>query len=346
MTLFSVKRILPAFLIVLIISGCNSSTAEIVEERCVKSPLVNNIDDSTKSDLKFGYFANKSFYLTGSDGKNNILLTNGIYLYWSPDGQKIAYRDGNEICVANSDGSHIQQITNDKLAKSDIVWSPSGKYLAFTVNHVDTQDLLGAYNNGEIYIATTEGDVTRLTNTPASSDNNPSWSPDEQLIVFESYSDPVDTGGYIVYTVSISVINIEDGKSIVVTKDGFDPIWFPDGKQLLFESIENQLCKVELEGQNRICITSGYYDYASQFSPDGQFIAFTRVDKDWSIYVMKSDGSEQTKLINGIYPIWSPDGNQIAFSTGGEKPDIYVINTDGTNLTLIAKNAWGYVWKP
>ncbi len=328
----------------LIVSGCVSSANEATSEPCIRNPLVNTIDGTIKSDLEIGYFADKSFYLISSDGKNRTLLTNEVYLYWSPDRQKITYRDGNEICIANSDGSQILQITNDNLLKSDIVWSPSGKYLAFTVNHDDEEKLLGVYANGEIYIATTEGDVIRLTNTPASSDNNPSWSPDEKMIAFDSYSNPVDTGGYIEYTLTISVVNIGDGISTIITTDGFDPVWFPDGKQLLFESIDDRICKIDLEGKNRSCITSGYDDYASQFSPNGQFIAFTRIDKGWSIYVMKPDGSEQTKLTDGIYPIWSPDGSQIAFSTGGDNPDIYVINADGTNLTRIAKNAWGYTW--
>lgn len=342
--MFSFQRTFLALLISSVVSGCVSSTNEFTSEPCLRNPLVNTIDDTIKSALEMGYFADKSFYLTSADGDNNTLLTNGVYLYWSPDRQKIAYSDSNEICISNSDGSQILQITNDNLLKSDIVWSPSGKYLAFTVNHEDEQDLLGTYYNGEIYIASTDGEVARLTNSPASSDADPSWSPDEKMIAFDSYSDPVDTGGYIEYTVTISVVNIVDSSSTIITTDGVEPIWFPDGKHLLFESFDDQLCKVDLEGQNRSCLTSGYDDYAPQFSPNGQFIAFTRIDKDWSIYIMKPDGSEQTKLTNGIYPIWSPDGNRIAFSTGGENPDIYVISVDGTNLTRIAKNAWGYAW--
>ena len=332
------------FLVSLVASGCTLSTNEVISEPCVKNPLINTIDDTINSNLEIGYFADKSFYFVGSNGKNNTLLTNGIYLYWSPDRQKIAYREGNEICVANSDGSQILHITNGELLTSDIVWSPSGKHLAFTANYEDEQNLLRGRYNSEIFITTADGHVTPLTNSPASSDDNPSWSPDEKMIAFDSYSDPVDTGGYIVYTVSISVVNLADNKSTSITTDGIKPIRFPDGKQLLFESIDGQICKVDLNGQNRSCITSGSYDYAPQFSPNEQFIAFTRVEEDWSIYIMKPDGSKQTKLTNGIYPIWSPDGSRIAFSTGGDHPDIYVISADGTNLTHIAKNAWGYAW--
>lgn len=331
--------------IFLTVNGCTLQTIKAVSQPCFENPIVNSNEESSIEDKwEIGYYKNDIYYLTNSNGKNKTLLTKRIYPYWSPDKQKIAYIEENEVCLANSDGSQILQITDDKLLKSDIAWSPSGKYLAFTINHEDDEDLLYGSYNGEIYIATNTGEVTRLTNSPASSDNNPSWSPDEKMIAFDSYSDPIDTGGYIVYTVSISVVNLENGNSTILTTDGLNPIWFPNGKQLLFESVDDQICKIELENQNSSCITSGYTDYAPQFSPDGKFIAFTRIDKDWSIYIMKPDGSDQTKLVNGIFPIWSPDGRRIAFSTGGDNPDIYIINTDSTNLTLIEKNAWGYTW--
>lgn len=113
----------------LIASGCTLSTNEIATEPCSKNPFLNTIDDVSSSNLEIGYYTGKSFYLVSTDGKNSTRLTNGIYPYWSPDKQKIFYTEENEICVADSDGNHIIQITNDKRLKSDIVWSPSGEYI-------------------------------------------------------------------------------------------------------------------------------------------------------------------------------------------------------------------------
>jgi hypothetical protein len=253
---YSFQKIFLISFFALFANGCTLPLNYATTEPCVKNPFVSTVDDITKNDFEIGYFKGKSFYLSSVDGRNDALIINGSYPYWSPDKQKIAYIEENEICIANTNDGHILQITNDKLAKSDITWSPNGQYLAFTVNHIEKHDLLGSYNNGEIYISSLDGVVTRLTNSPESSDINPSWSPDETMIAFYSYSDPVDTGGHIVYTVTISVVNLLGDKPVAITTDGFKPIWFPDGKQLLV-ALKNKLLIIPVPfavGRTLLCI--------------------------------------------------------------------------------------------
>lgn len=125
------------------------------------------------------------------------------------------------------------------------------------------------------------------------------------------------------------------------------------------------------------CANSYYGHWSPAWSPDGTKIAFHSTDKQgWAIYVMNSDGSEQTiltrskwggrdpawspgstkiaysgiyimnsdgsnqtKLTNGYYPVWSPDGHKIAFSydpTGDQ--EIYTINVDGSNQVNLTQN--------
>src|SRR5687768_8901168 len=66
-------------------------------------------------------------------------------------------------------------------------------------------------------------------------------------------------------------------------------------------------------------------------------IAFTSTrDGRAEIYVMKPDGTGQTRLTNeaggNSQPSISPDGNRIVFVSGRNgNPEIYVMNSDGTN---------------
>ena len=50
-----------------------------------------------------------------------------------------------------------------------------------------------------------------------------------------------------------------------------------------------------------------------EWTPDGTHISFTsdRSGK-YEIWIMKADGTEQRKLIDGYWHAWSPDGRQIA----------------------------------
>ena len=72
------------------------------------------------------------------------------------------------------------------------------------------------------------------------------------------------------------------------------------------------------------------------WSTDGTKIAFYS-DRDGNpeIYVMNSDGSEQTRLTYNDsadrYPAWSPDGQTIAFESSRDGgAEIYLMNADGS----------------
>jgi hypothetical protein len=64
---------------------------------------------------------------------------------------------------------------------------------------------------------------------------------------------------------------------------------------------------------------------------------------NYDIYVMNSNGSEQTRLTdnpaNDFYPDWSPDGTKIVFWSdrdGTNNGEIYIMNADGSEQTNIS----------
>src|SRR5215204_5639284 len=79
-------------------------------------------------------------------------------------------------------------------------------------------------------------------------------------------------------------------------------------------------------------------------------IAFHR---NYQIYVMNADGSEQTNISNNtavdIHPDWSPDGTKIAFASDrAGSYQVYVMNADGSEQTRLTNPAFGYQpsWSP
>ncbi|MEW6233351.1 MAG: phosphodiester glycosidase family protein [Chloroflexota bacterium] len=84
-------------------------------------------------------------------------------------------------------------------------------------------------------------------------------------------------------------------------------------------------------------------------------IAFTSSrDGSAQVYVMRPDGTGQTRLTSGPYdnwgPAWSPDGRKIAFTSRRDgNAEIYVMDADGSGqkrLTFAPSEEWGPAWSP
>jgi Tol biopolymer transport system component/regulator of sirC expression with transglutaminase-like and TPR domain len=79
--------------------------------------------------------------------------------------------------------------------------------------------------------------------------------------------------------------------------------------------------------------------------PQGKMAFVSRRDGNEEIYVMKADGSDQTRLTDHPFddwrPAWSPDGRRIAFTSIREDDianQIYVMDADGSNVVKLSNN--------
>ncbi len=101
----------------------------------------------------------------------------------SPHGERVLFSRDRSIWIANLDGSGQRRLTMPATNLSDFrpTWAPSGNHFAF-IRFGTTNDL---------YAGRTNGEATRLTDTPGRNEEYPSWSESGDEILFTgSFNDP------------------------------------------------------------------------------------------------------------------------------------------------------------
>lgn len=157
----------------------------------------------------------------------------------------------------------------------------------------------------------------------------------------------------------ICAMNSDGSNPTYLTREGYVPVWSPDGEQVAFMDYQDDGYEVYImnaDGTGRTKLTDNTASKnAPTFSPDGEQLAFSsNRDGNSEIYVMNADGTGQTRLTNDpagdIQPSFSPDGERLAFTSYRDgDPEIYVMNADGTGqtrLTDILEDARDAAWSP
>ncbi len=270
---------------------------------------------------------------------------------FSPDGKLLAYtitrydrpgRPWSQMWVMDLATKRSVRMGGENDGSGGPVWSPDGKWIAYSGTAEGKQGLVMAHPDGTG--ATFLAEVTG-TNAPLPSQGaNVTWSPDSKQIAFISATPGPETAA-------------ASGDPMVITRYMYKPdagegfTHFNDNRRLHIFIVDVATKRVRQ-------LTDGeYYEHSIDWSPDGSEILFIsdrspNADQffNYDIFTVKpSDGSIRriTATENAeYYPKWSPDGKMIAYlatkrgltdrETTMEDTHVWVMNADGSGRHMLA----------
>ena len=159
---------------------------------------------------------------------------------YSPDGRRLAFSraifaDGPqapptrvELWICDLDGSHARPLTHEygKAQDDEASWSPDGHRIVFL------HWVYGSPDQFQIATIAADGTDMRIVTPNRLDGADPSYSPQGDLISFQSPPDP-GAAPQVVYTVrpdgtGLTALSASTGAA------AFHPSWSPDGSKLLF----------------------------------------------------------------------------------------------------------------
>jgi serine/threonine protein kinase/Tol biopolymer transport system component len=258
---------------------------------------------------------------------------------WSPDGRRIAYAKGHDLCLAAGDGGDAHKIVTVQDWPYFIRWSPDGKMLRFSQT--------SAPSSHSIWEVSLDGSNLHALLPAWSSECCGSWTADGKYYVFQSrHAGRSDIWAIQENKGLFAVQHREPFRLTTGPMDYSGLLPSRDAARLFVDGYTHtgEVQKYDAKSRQFVPYLPGVAAEGLSFSRNGERVAFVTVP-DGKLWQSKIDASEKVQLtlapMQTGMPRWSPDGKRIAFMgrLPGKFWKIYIVSADGGNLQQMTSGA-------
>ncbi|PYV33260.1 MAG: hypothetical protein DMG22_10585 [Acidobacteria bacterium] len=272
----------------------------------------------------------------------------------SPDGQTLAYSNGQSLYLSKPDGSESRRVVSLAGRIGPISWSPGGQLLRFGVDPSK-----GGVSRIWQVSAGGSGLRTLLAGWHESESQVPiQWTPSGKYFLYSAGAD--DLANVWALPEERGILGRSAGAAVQLT---FGPeiigacALSPEGKKLFVEVSQgrHELVRFDPTTKQFENYLPGISADGADFSRDGKWVAYT-VSNNAALWRRRRDGSQPLQLtfppMQVELPRWSPDGKLIAFMAA-ESPNtswkVYLVPFEGGKpraLQVNATNQGAPTWSP
>jgi Tol biopolymer transport system component len=230
---------------------------------------------------------------------------------WSPNGGRVLCnlwrKDGVKPATANADGSDFKLLNpNLPLDLFCLSWSPDGaRLLCHNDGGANPQDA-GLYTMR----SSDAGDLVRVSATPRKGfDNGYGYSPDGSRVLFARFDSNDQSTLLSVKPDGSGALQLTPPRLSIIDLGFFDRIgadWSPDASRVTFAAVqkrspgrgfESAVFVVNADGTGLRRITpAGLFAASVQWSPNGEWIAFTGGRRLPEVWMARPDGTAVRKI--------------------------------------------------
>ncbi len=252
------------------------------------------------------------FWVLEPDGRSAIKLLENAYTdsrQWtlSPDGQFLVYTQQHGLYKIQTDGNGFATtLVEDTLFTFEYPSLASDGKLVFVRRNTQT-------HVEELVLLTDNGDKLQILKSTVSFSGNykriaySKFSPDGQFVYYIVTSNSASSG--------LHALNLTSGEETRIYNDAFNsPVIFAENGTYVFQADGHLYVGLhpnkEIQDLGK-CFSgyAGIYEY--DISNDGQWITYVPDFTLREIWVMRSDGSQKRKLVDGVHPYFIPGEKRI-----------------------------------